>query len=257
MKKETYVQYAIDSHLGRPKPPYKASGKPRLWASDMNKCARKAFIRVANLAKPETEPDSRMRLYFQAGNMWEDDTLKSMQWHYGEQLTDQLNLKNKHWSGKCDFALYHNDESRQTVLIEHKSKGQKWWNYRDSLPQEDHIGQLYIYHHLYKEIYGSEPKLVLFYRSWGQWAEFYIEPYDDYVQIHGWLDGKAISKRMSMPLHERRRDMEEAIENGEIPPRQLDKSQGCTFRDKPSCPYYNYCWDGYEEQEPEEPKIYF
>jgi len=247
MKNTTYIQHAIMSHLTREREPYKSSDrKPLLWASDMNKCSRKAMIRVTGIAEPTIVPDDQMQLYFQAGNMWEDDTLASLKWYYGDDLTDQLVLRNQFWSGKCDFALYHDDPDRQTVLIEHKAKGDKWWNYNGQLPQAEHVGQLYIYWHLYKELYGTEPKLVLFYRTWGKWAEFYIEPHDNGVKIHGIVDGKATVKRRAMNLHDTRKEVEGYYSTGELPPRLNDKEQGCTFRGKPNCAYYHYCWDGNE-----------
>jgi hypothetical protein len=243
MQKQTYVQYAIEQHVTREREPYKSGdSKPLLWASDMNKCQRNAMLRVTSLAEPTIQPDTKMQLYFQAGNMWEDDTLASLRWYYGDDLTDQLVLKNDTWSGKCDFALYHDDADKQTVLIEHKAKGDKWWNYNDQLPQSDHVGQLYIYWHLYKKLYGSEPKLVLFYRTWGHYAEFYIEPQLGYIDIHGEIDGQAVVKRYTTDLAGVRQEMERYYTNGELPPRLLDKEEGCTFRGKPSCPFYDYCW---------------
>ncbi len=243
MEKTTYIQHAIESWITREQEPYASEEKPRLWASDMNKCARKALVRVTHLAKETVKPTTQMQLYFQAGNMWEDDTAAALRWHYGEALQEQLVLKDDIWSGKCDFALHHGDDSQQTVLIEHKAKGDKWWNYNDALPQNDHIGQLYIYWYLYKKIYGVEPKLVLFYRTWGHYAEFYIEPQPDgAVMIHGTIDGQAVVKRKGLRLHAVREELEIYYTTGEVPPRLLDKSEGCTFKGQPSCAYYHYCW---------------
>lgn len=242
--KETYVQSAIEAHVTRPKRPYKSGdAKPLLWASDMNKCKRKAMLRVTGLTQPETVPDTKMQLYFQAGNMWEDDTRVSLQWYYGDTIIDELVLKNDYWSGRCDFVLHHDNPDEQTVLIEHKSTGGKWWNYQDNLPKPEHIGQLYTYWHLYQEEFGTTPKLVLFYRAWGHWAEFYITPiFDGYVQIHGWIDGKAMEKRLLLQMDETKLEMEEAYDTGELPDRMIDKSLECEFRGKPSCQYYNFCW---------------
>lgn len=242
------MQSAIEDWVTRERDAY-TSDDPKLWASDMGKCPRKAILRVTGLAQPSVLPDTKMQLYFQAGNMWEDDTARALRWKYGAALTEQLVLKDEAWSGKCDFALYHGDDSRQPVLIEHKAKGDKWWNYKGELPQSDHVGQLYIYRHLYKKLYNREPKLVLFYRSWGHYAEFYLDIGEDHISIHGTIDGEAVALRRSVDLSSMRQELEQYYVTGEVPPRLADKEAGCTFQGKPSCPYYHFCWPKYEPED--------
>lgn len=234
----------------RPREPHSSGdGKPLLWASELGKCPRAAMLRVTGVGEP-APPETRMMLYARAGIMWENDTTEAMKWRYGDAVNDQLVLKNDHWSGRCDFVLYHDDPDKQTVLIEHKAKGSKWFNYNNELPETNHVAQLYTYWHVYKEQFGTEPLLVLFYRSWGHYAEFYISICDGYVMIDGIVDGQATTKRRIIDLDGMRLELESYHDSGELPPVLLDKSQGCTWNGEPSCKFYRHCW-GNDKGKPE------
>lgn len=229
------VYPAIVSDLERePYPPRETI----LWGSDMGSCVRKAILRTR--AEPVSLPFSASALgYMQAGNMWEAETLRALQKAYPGIVT-QLELRTDLWSCKCDFVIGHN--TGDPIIVEHKATGDKWWNYKNGLPKPEHIGQLWLYGNLYTQKFGIVPKLVLFYRSWGHYAEYAIGQDGRNIVAAGEMDGTPVSKVLPIEPDRWKVELEFAFHERELPPVLRNPDDGCLFNGKPSCAYYHSCW---------------
>lgn len=220
---------------------YVSSGPRRLWGSDLGYCPRKAMLRV--LGYPATiEFSTDAKLKMRAGVVWEDETIAALLDLYGDQrLITQFVLSTPVWSCKVDAVLDHHTD--RPVLIEHKAVGDKWWNYKSSLPKPEHIAQLWLYGELYRELYDIPPRLILFYRSWGHYAEFALGSADSPtgLRVEGEIDGIAYTRTLDLPLAERRASLERSYASGQLPDRLANREDGCTFRGAPSCAMYYHC----------------
>lgn len=217
----------------------------KMWASDAFGCLRKTVMKLAGM--PSTvEPAPTMLQAMQYGNLYEDDIVNAVVAQYGaERVTTQLRLSDRYWSGKCDIVLDH--ATPDATIVECKALNSKWWNYADSLPKPEHVGQLCMYGRLYKINYGILPKLVLFYRSWSDYAELTLTVHPDSVVAHGIMNGNEFAKVLPLNVKQSREAAEWAFNHrSPLPDRLTNKDDGCTFRGEPSCPMYYHCWQ--EEQ---------
>lgn len=229
------VYPAIEAALQR-KSDYVPSGKPRLWGSDMCYCPRKAMLRVKGF-EPTIQFDTDALLRMRGGVVWEDETVSALQQAYGDAVSTQFRLDSPTWSCKVDAVLNHGRIN--PTLIKHKAVGDRWWNYDGNLPQAAHVGQLWLYGELYTEMYGIRPTLILFYRSWSNWAELLIDP--DTYEYAGQMNGKPYSGQMSNNFSAIRTALETYYGENALPPVLEHKESGCTFRGKPSCQMYYHC----------------
>ncbi len=231
------VRKAIEENLTTKQyPPRKQS---HLWVSAIGGCPRSAIFSLLG-HKKETEFPLSLLEKFRFGNVLEDDTGKALKKKYNRDLTDQVVLKTKVWSGKCDWGIHINKQD--PILIEHKATGSKYWGKYGSPPTESHVAQLVLYGQLYKEIFNVAPLLVLYYRAWNNWAELILEDLGDTVKITGQMDGKSYNKKILINVTKRRAHLEEHFVSQELPP--YVEVEDCTFRGKPSCPYFNKCHEG-------------
>jgi len=227
------VRKAIEEAL-KPKPRnYKQT---HLWVSAIGSCPRSAIFSLLGYKK-ETEFPISLLEKFRFGNVLEDDTGKALQEKYNKNLTDQVILKNKIWSGKCDWGI--NINSQNPILIEHKATGSKYWKMYGTPPNESHIAQLILYGQLYEELYNAKPTLILYYRAWNNWAELILEDLGNKVKITGQMDGIPYNDEFHINVTERRSYLEKCFDLRELPPYiEVDE---CKFQGKPSCPFYDKC----------------
>jgi hypothetical protein len=217
-----------------------SSSKPRLWASEVGGCLRKAMLRIKGF-KPTLEFPLKSLEAMHNGVILENDTLAALKAAYGADVTGQVWLGNDMWSCYADFVMFH--QQPHAAIIEHKATGDKWWNFNNELPKESHVVQLSLYKYLYKSMFNIDPQVLLYYRSWGHYAELEVQPREDHVEIAGIMDDADFYKRIAIDVDGLRLAAEAAFLAGEIPPafpRPLDGA--CTFQHAPSCPMYGHCW---------------
>jgi hypothetical protein len=213
--------------------------KPKLWASDVGNCARRSALRIQGFKS--TVPFEPQSLdYMRIGVILEDETGAALRSKFGDAVIEQMRLSDDNWSGKPDFVLHHGTDN--PIIIEHKVTGEKAWYQDGVLPRQPHIGQLVLYWKLYQEKYDIVPKILLFYRAWGHYAEFEILPEPGGVSVVGYVDGVADYRQLKYdPLGEIEL-LEGYYKSGELPDRLKRKAHGCTFMGKPSCPMYHHCY---------------
>jgi len=177
----------------------------------------------------------------QAGNMWEDETVRALTKVYGaDSVITQLPLKTDTWSSKCDAVLWH--KTPDVTIVEHKATGDKWWNYKGGLPKAEHLGQLWLYGELYEAEFGLKPRLILFYRSWGHYAEYTVDSLSDGLMLDGEIDGKPDMRKVAYKPWEWRAELEKHFQNGTFPEKTKHVDGNCTFQNKPNCRYYFTCY---------------
>lgn len=160
---------------------------PVLYVSDMGYHPYKAMARILRGETAEFDADTRIKMQY--GNAFEAETERALQFAHANVLT-QFPLWDDKWSGYADFVIGHGEDGRQPMIIEHKATGDKWFDYKNSLPRAAHICQLWMYGWLYEQMYGVHPYLVLYYVAWGSFAEFAIRPGGAGVIAEGSLNGR-------------------------------------------------------------------
>lgn len=235
-------------------------GTPPLYVSELGYCPRKTILRVAGV---EGEPfPARVQEAMSLGVAYEDDTLKCLMHSNIWRIETQTSLRSEPWSGKIDF-LVHRDNATP-LIVEHKATGDKWWDYGYNLPKLQYVYQAAAYGVLYEQLFGVVPEVVLYYRSWSNWAEFVItripatEDYDmvcanppaTFLRVEGEVSGVRRAKTYHTDICEEMRTMAahwhawRADHNcfPSIPLCGPNDSDGCTFRGEPNCPMWRHCW---------------
>lgn len=214
------------------------SNRARLWASDLGKCPRRAMYRVRG-EKQNLEHPMRLLEAFKDGIAFEWATEQALKHVYGDKLELQVKMSNHTWSGKPDFFI--NDDNI-AMIFEHKATGGKWFDFRQNLPKVEHVLQLCLYDYLYKLESDKQTELRLYYRGWGNYAEFVIEPMDTHIIISGVVNDEPREKILNVDFRKLRGEYETYYSKNELPPKLKDKESGCTFKGKPSCGFYDLCW---------------
>lgn len=190
-----------------------------LYVSDLGQHPYKAMSRIMGIERPGFDDETLVKM--QSGNALEDDTIQALQWAYGKVST-QVPLFNEYWSGYADAVLNH--LSNEAVIIEHKAVGDQWFDYKESLPRSSHVCQTWLYQQIYNERFGIYPRAIIYYRAWGQWAEFEITENADGTPLATGFVKKdkslaaAVSRKIACLPHLLRAEMEDCFTNGEIPP---------------------------------------
>ena len=231
------VRDAIERSL-EPKE-YKSSGLTRLWASEVGSCPRKAMFRILGY-KAESDFPVELREKFQWGNIMEDETARALKVMYGAQLTTQLPLRTKYWSGKTDMVI--GLESHKPIIIEHKATSDSGIKY---VPRESHVAQIVLYGQLFEELYSKKPQLLLVYRSWSHYAELEVRDEGDTVSIKGQLDGNDFQKIVPVNVSKARMYLEQYFGLQSLP--DYKKTDECYFAGKPSCQFFVQCHSGQKE----------
>ena len=231
------IQPAIERALVRePWPPRKG----KLWVSNVTKCPRQVMMRCLAYAPTDTFGAKTLG-YFRLGNVYEEDTAQLLRAAFGTtRIQTQIKVQSPFWSGKMDVVIDH--RGAVPIVVEHKATGDRWWNYEGNLPKLDHLAQLCLYGALYEEQFGQAPVLILYYRSWGHWAEFQAEVWPGFVTVEGWIDGEVVKRDIGLDVAEERRTLEAWHERQELPGRPPDHVDGCLFQGEPGCLYYGNCW---------------
>lgn len=185
----------------------------------------------------ETEFPLSLLEKFRFGSVLEDDTGLALRGMYGSKLVKQVVLKDKIWSGKCDWGI--RVGKANPVLVEHKTTGSKWWRKYGTPPRESHLAQLVLYGQLYAEKYDVQAKLVLYYRAWSNYAELILRDLGSSVKVQGVMDDEPYEDIVSINVTKRREHLEKYFSLRELPP--YKKTDDCTFRGKPSCPFFEQC----------------
>ena len=220
---------------------YEAKGhrEPKLWASNLGKCPRKAIMRIEGYEDTIDLP-LRVREVMRAGVMWEEETEKALLSSLSGSILCNEPLDNEFWSGKADFIILGH---KPPIIVEHKATGGKWFDFQKSLPKNEHILQLCLYGYLYELIFEEKPILVLFYRAFGEWAEFVVEPQENTILVEGKVSGYKRSNVLDVDFHGLRKELEGYyVDRTSLPPRLKDMKKGCLFKKEPSCQYFHHCW---------------
>ena len=224
------------------KPPYPKRAYPKLYPSDAGSCGRAIMLRVLG-ASGTPFPINAMEA-MDNGVVAEDQTLKILQAAVGpENVATQIVLQTEEWSGKADFILYH--QTPQALIVEHKATGQKWFDYQKKLPEYKHVIQLALYKDIYRDSYGFDPELRLYYRAWTSWAEFVIAPLEKTIEIKGWVNGEPRERTLEVSLSSLKNRLEWYWKRKHLPSRVTHaemESAGCTSKGKPWCRYHEQCW---------------
>jgi hypothetical protein len=176
------------------------------------------------------------------GLVTEDETLEAMKHVYGARLTDQVVLKWAMWSGKADFGIDIGGAS--PVIIEHKTTSEKHIDADSNteLPRHEHLGQAVSYMFLYEKMYDITPEVRLFYKMWGNFAEFCLTREGSHILIEGYVNGVVSARQCEYDVYEEMETLMDWYARDELPPKLEKKYKGCTFMGKPSCQFYNTCW---------------
>lgn len=188
-----------------------------LWVSDLGNHPYKAMARIMGVEQTSFGVDVLNKM--QQGNLLEPDTIECLRFSYPNVLT-QFPLYNDVWSGYADAIIGH-DELPSPVIVEHKGTSDKGFDYRQSLPRPAHVCQLWLYGELYRERYGVKPQLVLYYRSWSNYAEFQLEERNDflnsYIMATGVVDGAYTERYVRVHPMSLRRELESWFARRELP----------------------------------------
>ena len=140
------------------------------------------------------------------GHVLEADTITAVAHILGQAIT-QFPLYNDIWSGYADLILGHH--TPHPIIVEHKATGDRWWDYKESLPRSTHLCQLWLYGQLYEEQFDIKPTLVLYYRSWDHYAEFTIDVDEEQVIAKGIMDDVSLRRYRSIAPTLLRQELEQ------------------------------------------------
>lgn len=222
-----------------------ANGNPTvkgsLWPTDVGKCHRAAIQRVQGKSQLYTLSSKAMD-YIHWGLTTENETSLALKHVYGARLTEQVILKYEMWSGKVDFGI--DIGSPKPILIENKSTSEKNFDYEGNttLPKKEHIGQAVTYMWLYEHLYNITPTVILYYKAWGNYAEFELCKVDNKVEVDSNINGIKDYYAVDYDVYGEIEQLMMWYNSPELPPRLEKKYQGCEFMGKPSCPFYRHCW---------------
>lgn len=240
------IRDIIEAEIQKPKSWKSSSNNFRLRPSEAGSCSRMVAYRkrgVVGKPFPLKVVESMSN-----GDAFEESTFNILSGFYGDRLQTQVELKTDKWSGRLDFVIDH--QTPDVIIVEHKAVGDKWWDYKGSLPKTSHVVQVALYKGLYAQVYGFVPKLILYYRSWGNWAEFDVEPLETEILISGRISGdkdgiKTRETRIPINIESLIGHLEWIVDKDKMPPLPKPEQMndiGCTFQGKPSCSFFEHCY---------------
>jgi hypothetical protein len=219
----------------------KVKSKPALWPSDLLSCKRKAAHHLIG-SEPTLDFNYQSLSYMDGGNVSEDATARAMEHVYNAK--QNVTLRNGVWSGKADFII--NFKQADPIIVEHKATGERKFKDSKQLPRREHVAQLSLYGYLYEQIYGVKPKLVLYYKGWGHFADFTLDVQATRINVSGLIDDYFVSKNLRIDIQKEIEDLEwvyrDAMAGKPLPDRLANKNSGCSFMGRPSCSYYYNCY---------------
>ena len=216
---------------------------PRLYPSELKSCRRKIALRLQGY-KPTVEIETKGLVYMRGGVVSENDTALALAHKYSN-CTQDNRLESEHWSGYGDFIIGEGEDN--PIIIEHKHTGRKNWD-TGKLPKAEHVGQLCLYYYLYIEKHGVEPRLLLYYKGWGNYAEYELFIQKERIICIGLVNGLPDAVAIRYNVLKEKTELEnlrQRIVDGELvlPDRLKYKNMGCSYNGQPSCPYYHHCYD--------------
>lgn len=197
------VREAVEAYL-RTRPSRRSESY--LWVSDLGTHPQKVMRRIVDGESPDFSLDTLVRM--ESGNALEAATVDALRFNYPGVLT-QFPLYNDIWSGYADVVLNH--QLPGATIIEHKATSDKWWNYKGKgVAKSTHVCQLWLYGRLYENMFGVRPRLVLYYRAWGNWAEFHIdqESTTERMVLRGTIDGSPAVETFDISPYRLRLELE-------------------------------------------------
>lgn len=141
-----------------------------LYVSDLGRNPYAAIRRIMTGEVEQFDYPTLMKM--DGGNALEAFTLRQVAENLTRPIRTQFPLFNDVWVGYPDLVIGHGTED--VIICDHKGSCGKWWDYKESLPRSADCCQVWMYGQLYYEKYGVRPRLGLYYRGWGTWAEFEI-----------------------------------------------------------------------------------
>ena len=225
------IRPAIEKHLLQ-KDQKKEIKPTALWVSDIGYCPRKAMHRVLGF-QPEREFPVELLEKFEYGKIYEELTGRALKAEFGTDLVEQFRLETEIWHGNIDFLV----SKPSPLLIEHKATSDSGFNY---IPKEEHLAQLVLYGQLFEELYHKSYQLVLVYRSWSHYAEFYVVDLGDKIQVDGEIDRKPIKGDFWFNVTKRRQVLEKWFNLQQLPT-DYTKSDECEWQGRKNCNYFDAC----------------
>lgn len=162
------IHHAVNNALTRR--PMRRLDK-QLWVSDLGKNPYGAIRRIVTGELEEFDYPTLLKM--DGGNALEAFSLRQAAEGLESKVITQFPLFNDIWTGYADLVI--NPYTDDPIIYDHKGSAGKWWDYRESLPRTSDCCQVWLYGQLYQEMYGIAPRLGLYYRGWGAWAEFEIK----------------------------------------------------------------------------------
>jgi len=242
----TLIRSAILEHYTKPRPEYKGSGK--ISCSSFGRCMRSVMMDLAGVETPNYAGfPSHIREVMDYGTAYEDVSFKLLKEKYGSAITTQQRVGDAIWSGKLDFLIKLPGE--QPIIGEHKSTGNKYFDYNLEFPKWEHVCQAWLYGQLYEAQFHVKPRVIIYYIAWTSWAEF--ELFDNSDSGHGYalgeVDGATVRRPVALEILPARRAAFEAAYKAlpaipEIPCNSPCDAYGCLFRGEKSCRFFDICW---------------
>ncbi len=219
------------------------SDRPNIWSSNIGKCPRQAILRTQGVNGSDEAFSTKSLDYMKAGVISEDLSIEAMSHFYGDRVESQFVLKYKMLSGKPDFVIDHNTDN--PIVIEHKHTSSKFFDNdnKSTIPRHEHIGQAMSYCYMYEKLYDITPTVILFYKSWGNFAEFVLTREDDTVRVESNINGVLDVFVRKYNVYEDIESLMKWYDTGKTPPRLEKKWKGCEWMGKKSCRFYDHCWE--------------
>jgi len=222
----------------------------RLWVSDLGRCRRKPFLRLAGIEETHSFDEYTLEL-FHSGKVWEAQLQRAFDSRLEGIAANDLQVKSDIWSGRIDMYL-----SATNTIVELKDTADHNFRARDRLPYVSHALQVLAYTRLLRQKWELDkyPDAVLYYHGRGSWAEMHLRQYDEGILYTGEKSGWDINGMLPYNVDGEMADFAGLWDNyqqhGEPPGVPYDspfqERFGCTKAVKklryPACNYMGYCW---------------
>jgi hypothetical protein len=224
--------------------------EPRLFISSLGHCPRAAFHDAVSYLPDhpfyaaETHPFSTFVLdRMREGTEDEAKTEKALRYVFGDQLKTQVEVGDHIWAGRIDFFV------EPDMVIEHKATAAYNFKRKDGLPYDFHCLQVLAYQLFLQEQLKRSVYPRLYYRSFGNWAEFHVFNAGTHILWEGHVNGRERQGAFDIDLIQEFGSFEHYWERDELPPKYdhpLEKRFGCARSTKqgvyPDCRYFGHCW---------------
>lgn len=230
----------------------------RLWVSDLGKCKRKPFLRLAGVEETHAFDEYTLEL-FHSGRVWENQIQEAFSCRLmGTPVTD-LEIKMGIWSGRIDMYL-----PDINAVVELKDTADHNFRARDRLPYVSHALQSLAYSRLLRQKWGldSYPSTILYYHGRGSWAELHLQQFDEGLLYAGERNGKDYSGSIPYNVDTEMADFEALWKDYEGMSVLPDPPYSTPFEERfaclkavkdlwyPACNYLGSCWSALMAHQP-------